>query len=79
MDDPDAMALRGPRTPDIDRMAVQTYLTGVFLIHACEHLHQRGFTGAIGPEKAEELSGRNAEVDPVDSDEFSETARQALS
>ncbi len=40
--------------------------TGVALPQADEHLHGRRLAGAVGPEQAEDLSGLDAERDPVD-------------
>ena len=41
---------------------------------AGEHLDGGGFAGAVGTEKAEELTGCDAEIDVLNSGELSETA-----
>ena len=43
-----------------------------------QHFDGGGFSRAVGAEEAEELSGRDAQVDAVDGHEFAETAAQAL-
>src|SRR5271170_1575891 len=43
-----------------------------------EHLDSRGFSSAVGAEKAEELSRRYTQVNTIDCDELSETTGKAL-
>ena len=45
---------------------------------AGEHLDGGGFARAVGAEEAEELSGRDAQVDAVNGHKFAEAAAQAL-
>ena len=45
---------------------------------AGEHLYGGGFSRAIGTEEAEELAGRDLQIDVVDCDQFAEASSQAL-
>src|SRR6266850_6353042 len=62
MNDADAVALRRARAADFDRAAVEKDLPGVFLVHASEHLHQRGFARPVFAHQRMNLAGQQVEL-----------------
>src|SRR5580704_14025881 len=70
-------------TLDVDRMSVEIEaedfdLAGTGRQQSCEHLDRGGFPRAVWAEKAEELSGRDAQVDTVDCNQLPEAASQGV-
>src|SRR5229473_1323769 len=76
MNDADAVALRRARAADFDRAAVEKYLPGVFLVHASEHLHQRGFARAVFAHQRMNLAGQQVELAVVQRANAGERFRQ---
>ena len=61
-----------------DGLAIDNDAPFIGLIHAGEHLHQSRFAGAVLPHERVDLTGKHAEIDPVERTHAGESLHYAF-